>query len=212
MASKKNLLESTLRQALKDLNACGCDWALVGGLAVGARAEPRTTRDVDVAVATSGDEEAEQIVHAMLGKGYQLAMAIEQKSKGRLATVRLTTDAGLFVDLLFASCGIESEIVAQADKLTVLPRLRAPVATIGHLLAMKILARDDRDRPQDADDIRELVARADTNDLQQARLALKLVTQRRFHRGKRLLLEFERAVRPAASRARKPKHGGTPRR
>ncbi len=203
MASKKNLLESTLRQALRDLDACGCHWALVGGLAVGARAEPRTTRDVDVAISTSGDEEAEQVVHAMLAKGYQLAVAIEQKSRGRLATVRLTAEAGLFVDLLFASSGIEPEIVAQADKLTVLPRLKVPVATLGHLLAMKILARDDRDRPQDADDIRELVARADSKDLKQARLALELVKQRGFHRGKRLLQELDHAVRLAASRPRK---------
>ncbi|MEZ4219297.1 MAG: nucleotidyl transferase AbiEii/AbiGii toxin family protein [Polyangiaceae bacterium] len=141
MAAKKNLLEATLRQALKDLDACGARWALVGGLAVGARAEPRTTRDVDVAVATSGDEEAEQLVHAMMGSGYELAMALEQRARGRLATVRLTTKAGLFVDLLFASSGIEPEVVRDATPLAVLPRLEVPVASLAHLLAMKILAQ-----------------------------------------------------------------------
>jgi Nucleotidyl transferase AbiEii toxin, Type IV TA system len=207
VASQKNVLEATLRQALKDLDACGCRWALVGGLAVGARAEPRATRDVDVAVAASGDEEAEQLVHAMLGKGYRLAMALEHDAVGRLATVRLTTKAGLFLDLLFASSGIEPEIVASAGALTVLPRLRAPVATVGHLLAMKILARDDRDRPQDADDIRELLAVASPADLRQARSALQLIARRGFHRGKRLLAELERAVR-----ARRPNPRAAPRR
>lgn len=193
MAARKNQLEATLRQALRDLAACGCRWALVGGLAVGARAEPRTTRDVDVAIATSSDAEAEQLVHAMLGKGYRLAMAVEQAGAGRLATVRLTTKSGLFVDLLFASSGIEPEIVGSARALTVLPRLRAPVASVGHLLAMKVLARNDRDRPQDADDIRELLGVARPDDLKQARSALQLITRRGFHRGKRLLAELDRA-------------------
>lgn len=203
MASRKNQLEATLRQALRDLDACGCRWALVGGLPVGARAEPRTTRDVDVAIATSGDAEAEQVVHAMLGSGYRMAMAVEQEAVGRLATVRLTTKAGLFVDLLFASSGIEPEIVAGADSLTVLPRLRAPVASVGHLLAMKVLARNDRDRPQDADDIRELLGVARTEDLRQARAALLLITRRGFHRKKRLLAAFDRACE--TSRRGKPR-------
>ncbi len=38
-----------------DLKAIGASWALVGGLAVSARAEPRTTRDIDVAVAVGDD-------------------------------------------------------------------------------------------------------------------------------------------------------------
>jgi hypothetical protein len=205
VASRKNQLEATLRQALRDLDACGCRWALVGGLAVGARAEPRTTRDVDVAIATSSDAEAEQMVHAMLGKGYRLAMAVEQEATGRLATVRLATKAGLFVDLLFASSGIEPEIVASADSLTVLPRLRAPVASVGHLLAMKVLARNDRDRPQDADDIRELLGVALPKDLRQARAALQLITRRGFHRRRQLLADLDRACE--ASRRRKPGRG-----
>jgi hypothetical protein len=39
------------------------------------------------------------------------------------------------LDLLFASSGIESEIVAAADTLAVVPGLTLPVATTGHLLA-----------------------------------------------------------------------------
>ena len=37
-----------------DLRAIRARWALVGGLAVSARAEPRTTRDIDVAIALAG--------------------------------------------------------------------------------------------------------------------------------------------------------------
>lgn len=43
------------------------------------------------------------------------------------------------MDLLFASSGIEHEIVAAADPLEVLPDLTVPVARTGHLIALKPL-------------------------------------------------------------------------
>ena len=44
-----------LRQAAADLDAIGARWAVIGGLAVAFRAEPRFTKDVDVAVAVADD-------------------------------------------------------------------------------------------------------------------------------------------------------------
>lgn len=46
----------------------------------------------------------------------------------------------MIVDLLFASSGIENEVVASADLLEVLPGLTVPVATTAHLIALKVLA------------------------------------------------------------------------
>ena len=48
------LLDAT-RRIVSDLEGQGSAWALVGGLAVSARTEPRTTRDVDVAVTVPDD-------------------------------------------------------------------------------------------------------------------------------------------------------------
>jgi hypothetical protein len=42
-------------------------------------------------------------------------------------------------DLLFASSGIENEIVASADRLEVLPRLTVPVATTAYLRTFRVL-------------------------------------------------------------------------
>lgn len=53
-------------------------WALVGGLAVGARTEPRFTRDVDLAIAVDDDRQAEQVVKTMLELGYQLSALLEE--------------------------------------------------------------------------------------------------------------------------------------
>ena len=76
-----------------------------------------------------------------------------------------------------------------------LPGLVLPVATIGHLIVMKLLARDDRRRPADADDLRALAARASANDWEQAGQAAVQVSERGFDRDRdlaTLLVELRR--------------------
>lgn len=54
-----NALERSLRRSVEDVRSIGRGFALVGGLAVSARTEPRLTRDTDLAVAVADDVEAE---------------------------------------------------------------------------------------------------------------------------------------------------------
>jgi hypothetical protein len=65
-----NVLEAALRRVAGDLSRYRQDWALVGGFAVSARAEPRFTRDIDMAVAVAGDAESEALVRSLLSDGY----------------------------------------------------------------------------------------------------------------------------------------------
>lgn len=184
-----NSVERSLIDAVGALRGVGARSALVGGLAVSARAEPRLTRDADFAVAVGSDEDAERVVRALIAEGYALLAAVEQEAVGRLATVRLTraTDEHSTVtDLLFASSGIEPEIVDAADDIEILPGVVVPVATIGHLIATKLLARDDRSRPTDADDLRALASRAVDVDWREAEIAVALITARGFARGRDL--------------------------
>lgn len=58
-------VESALRAAVSDLNVIEVRWALVGGLAVSARATPRFTKDLDFAVAVADDAKAEDVVHRL---------------------------------------------------------------------------------------------------------------------------------------------------
>jgi hypothetical protein len=157
---------------------------------VSARTEPRFTRDADLAVFVIDDRDAEALVLALQDRGYRLLTAVEQEATHRLATVRLSSrgepERGVVVDLRFASSGVEPEIVAAAEVLDVLPGLQAPVARAGHLLALKILSRDDRTRPQDIADIRALLAAADAGTVALARETLRLITERGFHRGRDL--------------------------
>ena len=83
-------LESVLRRVHRDLTDARIAFALVGGLAVSARTEPRFTRDADFAVALPGDAEAEALIHNLRGQGYLVHAVVEQDAVGRLATVRLS--------------------------------------------------------------------------------------------------------------------------
>jgi hypothetical protein len=60
------------------------------------------------------DSEAEALVGALRQVGYELKAVVEQEATGRMATVRLVGAGRCIVDLLFASSGIEAEIVAAA--------------------------------------------------------------------------------------------------
>jgi predicted nucleotidyltransferase len=192
-------LETALRAIAASLDGRELRWALVGGLAVSARAEPRTTRDVDVAVAAPNDAAAEALVTSLGTEGWEVAAAVEQNAAGRLATIRLRPpfdrrSRGVVVDVLFASSGIEPEVTQEAERIEVLPGLVVPVARLGHLIALKVLARDDRTRPRDAEDLRGLLAEASDADLTLAREALGKVSERGFDRGRDLPAEMRRAL------------------
>ncbi|HEX9820938.1 MAG TPA: nucleotidyl transferase AbiEii/AbiGii toxin family protein [Methylomirabilota bacterium] len=193
-----NRLEAVLRTAPGDLADLRLRWALVGGLAVSARTEPRFTRDVDLVIAVSGDRDAEQVLHSLQQRGYQVQALVEQEAAGRLATARLAPKggdaAGVVLDILFASSGIEPEIVEAAEPLEILSGLRVPVATIGHLLALKLLSRDDRTRPQDRVDLARLARAAARTDLDVARGAVALIHARGFQRDRDLTHDLERLI------------------
>jgi predicted nucleotidyltransferase len=193
-------LETALRRICEDLDAIGASFALIGGLAVSARTEPRFTRDADFAVAVANDAEAENLIRQLGTRGYQIDAVVEQDAVGRLATVRLTQAAAIMapvIDLLFASSGIEPEIVEAAEAIELVPGLRIPVARVAHLIALKILARDDVERPQDAGDLRALLRVASPAEIEDARTALRLIAARGYHRGRDLQRAIDNALPPS---------------
>jgi hypothetical protein len=185
-----NRLEAALRNAATEFERLGALWALVGGMAVSARSEARFTRDVDLAVSVAGDDAAEQLTRSLVTAGYRVLATVEHEKQGRLATVRLgsqsSTSDDPVLDLLFASSGIEPEIVAAAERLFIVPGLLGPVARTGHLIAVKLLSCNDQHRPQDRTDLLKLRAVADPPELEMARRAVRLITDRGFARGRDL--------------------------
>jgi hypothetical protein len=189
-------VESALRRAAADLNAAGVRWALVEGLAVSARAIPRFTKDLDFAIAVESDAEAEEVVRRLDARGYRPVELLEQDYVKRLSGVRLEgRGSDIIVDLLFASSGIENEVVSSADLLEVLPRLTIPVATTAHLIALKVLAG----RTQDLTDLGHLIPEATPADLDNARKAAMLIQGRGFNREQDVVADLEQLIVDSSS-------------
>lgn len=195
-------LEQTLRRAVSSLRELGVGFAVVGGLAVSARTEPRFTCDADLCVAVRDDREAEALVHDLRGRGYEVLALVEQEAVGRLATARLadtrSAEGQTVVDLLFASSGVEREIVQHAETLQVFEGLEVPVATVSALLALKVLARDDRTRPQDRADALALLGASTPEDLERTRALLRTIQRRGFARERDLLAALDALSEEAA--------------
>jgi hypothetical protein len=191
-------LESALGSLLERLARHGARIAIVGGLAVSARTEPRFTRDADVCVAVNDDREAESLVRALQADGYRVLALVEQETAARIATVRLASphavDDGVVLDLLFASSGIEPEVVGSADDMELFEAIRAPIATVSSLIALKVLSRDDALRPQDRVDLVALVRLASAGDLAETRRLLGLIDERGFGRGRDLAAHLDALI------------------
>jgi hypothetical protein len=69
--------EAALRRIVADLRELQRQFALVGGLAVSARTEPRLTRDADLVVLVADDRDAEALVRDLQGRGWRVLAALD---------------------------------------------------------------------------------------------------------------------------------------
>jgi hypothetical protein len=168
-------------------------FALAGGLAVSIRAEARFTRDVDLVVTVADDTDAESLIFALRQAGYQPLASVEHESRERLATMRLRSRTGIVVDLLFASSGIEPEIVERAEILELPDVGVIAVARAEELLAMKILSMTPK-RLQDRIDAQNLILFHPELDLDAVRDNLRRITERGYHRGRDLAVLLDEVL------------------
>ena len=182
-------VEESLCRLSRDAGTLGLRWALIGGFAVSARAQPRFTRDVDICVLVDDDAGAEAIVLRLRSLGYEVESLVEHEYVDRLATVRMRppVSGGVVVDVLFASSGIEREITLEAEQLELVAGLMLPVARAPHLVTLKLLARDDAVRPQDLADLLALRAVLAPEDEADVRRLARLVVARGYHRDRDLV-------------------------
>ncbi len=194
-----------LLQLNADLRKLKADWAIIGGFAVSILTEPRTTLDVDVAISAASDRDAETLIRNLTHLGYSVDRILEQDAVGRLAGVRLMpppeVNSHAPIDVLFASSGIEGEIAGQAEWITAIEGVRLPVARVGHLIALKILAQSPS-RPQDRIDAIALLAVASPAEIELARVSLDRIERRGYHRKKDLLSDFRILLRDSETRER----------
>lgn len=191
-----NKLLLGLKKVLKDLNDLEIKYALVGGLAVSYHCLERATKDLDFSISVSDDTEAESVIRALIGTGYQQYQILDHKETGRLATARLYTFVGennyeIICDLLFSSCGIEKEITESATVCEILPGISTPIARPAHLIAMKLVSFDPIRRPQDGQDIVELLKLIKEEEREEILQAIDKIQTLSCNRGKDLREVFK---------------------
>jgi hypothetical protein len=144
-------VEAELARIVAALRDLGRPYALVGGLAASIRGEVRFTRDVDLAIVSDSDASTERLVGDLTARGYRLAALVEHDSAGRLATARLRTRAGVNVDLLAASSGIEAEVIGAARDVDIEGVGPIPVVVEGQAQPIVHVAADGMARFGSAD-------------------------------------------------------------
>ena len=182
-------LLSLAAKALGLVEQHGRSGCLIGGLAVSVRTDPRFTRDIDLAVAVVDDASAKDLARNLVADGFALDTVVEQEAVGRLAMVRLSDEQGTSIDMLVASSGIESEIVTDSETMEVLPGLALPIARVGHLIALKLLSVPPG-RETDLSDLRALASVADEVEWKRAEMAVVMIADRGFNRGRDLVVDL----------------------
>ena len=143
----------TLADATRMLESRGIPCALIGGLAVSLRGQPRMTVDVDLVI-LADVERALRLVRELDSTPFQplFAGVEEVVSRSYILPIRHRS-TGIRVDLAIGMSGFERDAVGRATPVAI-GDLRVPVVSVEDLLVMKALAG----RPQDDLDIRGLVA------------------------------------------------------
>ena len=142
----------TLADAIAMLESHGLRGALIGGLAVSLRGQPRMTVDVDLVI-EAGVDDALRLITTLPGTPFEpLFPGVEEVVASAFILPLRHRSTGIRVDLAIGMSGFEREAIGRATRIAV-GAGSVPVVTVEDLLVMKALAG----RPQDEADIRGLV-------------------------------------------------------
>ena len=143
----------TLADAAQVLETRGIRFALIGGLAVSLRGQPRMTVDVDLVILADIDQ-ALRLAQELSSTPFEpLFPGVEEVVARSFILPLRHRSTGIRVDVAIGMSGFEQQAVSRATKVTI-GDVRVPVVAVEDLLVMKALAG----RPQDDQDIRGLVA------------------------------------------------------
>lgn len=135
-------LEKALDQVASALEVLAIPYMLIGGLAVSAWGEPRSTLDVDV---TIWAPEGLPHVLAELCATFQAVVSKPEEFVRRTRVLPLISSQGVRIDVLFAAFPFEKEMIDRAEPRKVGNR-SIPVATVEDLILLKAISPRDKDR------------------------------------------------------------------
>jgi hypothetical protein len=142
----------TLSDAIAMLESRGLPAALIGGLAVSLRGQPRMTVDVDLVIRADVDDALQLVRHLSETPFEPLFAGVEEVVSSVFMLPLRHRSTGIRVNLAIGMSGFEREAIGRATRITA-GSGSVPMVTVEDLLVMKALAG----RPQDEADLRGLV-------------------------------------------------------
>lgn len=134
------------------LDDAGIAFCFIGGFAAQRHAEPRVTRDVDLAVLTGLGNEI-RVIDVLMG-AFPARRSDARAFAERYRVLLLRTPAGVGIDATLTALPFESEMIARSSLFEFAPGIRLRTCSAEDLLIMKIFAG----RPIDWRDV-EMVLR-----------------------------------------------------
>jgi predicted nucleotidyltransferase len=153
-----DVLQTTLADAVQWLEAEGISYALIGGIAVSLRGQPRTTADVDLVIAANVPRVLQLLGQLSRSPFRPLFDDVEEVVQRALILPLRHAKTGIKVDVAIGLSGFERQAIERAESITVGGGVVC-VATAEDLILMKLLAG----RPQDMEDVRGIVAARQQN-------------------------------------------------
>jgi len=154
--SMSSLLEAVTQLQTK-LDQAGIPSALIDGLAVGAWAKARVTRDVDLKILLRRDES--QKLWDLLKEAYRSLQADPVQTLQRNGIVFVVNQANVRLDLALADTEFDEILIARAKQVDLGSEQMVRVCSPEDLVILKLIAA----RPQDQIDVSNVIRRQAEN-------------------------------------------------
>lgn len=143
-------------------------YALIGGVAVSARARPRATKDVDFLVQADREYFTKESIQKILPKGFSFKIFKSDRLDPLNGVVRIYDEEGNeLVDIIPVFWKWQDDVIKAAEQIEIFEGVSVPIAKIEDLVVLKLKAGG----AQDMVDIEELLkATAVTDDFDKVRM------------------------------------------
>lgn len=170
------------------LNDAGIEFCFIGGFAAQRHAEPRVTRDVDLAVLTGLGNES-RVIDVLMG-AFPARRSDARAFAERYRVLLLQTPAGVGIDATLTALPFEAEMIARSSSFEFAQGVYLRTCSAEDLLIMKIFAG----RPIDWRDVEMVLRRYRPEQLDLAAVKLAVAPLLAAKDDTESMSEFERLL------------------
>lgn len=170
------------------LDEAGIGFCFIGGFAAQRHAEPRVTRDVDLAVLTGLGNES-HVIDVLMG-AFAARRPDARAFAERYRVLLLQTAAGVGIDATLTALPFEAEMIARSSLFEFAPGIHLRTCSAEDLLVMKVFAG----RPIDWRDVEMVLRRYRPEHLDLVSVRLALAPLLAAKDDTESMTEFERLV------------------